>query len=170
MTMKKIVIINSSPRKNGNCDLLCTEFGRAAVMNGENEVVRIDLMEKDYDYYGEELPEDDMASVAHALMDSNVIVLATPLYFYNMSGQLKVFMDRLLPYFLDIQDKDFYFFLTAATPKAAMESAVDSLYGFTDSLPGANVKGVVYGYSVSGKGDILSHPAMREVLKIASEL
>lgn len=39
--MKKIIVVNSSPRENGNCDLLCTEFIRGASENPENQIVRI---------------------------------------------------------------------------------------------------------------------------------
>lgn len=168
--MKKIVIVNSSPRVGGNCGILCDEFGRVACMTEGNEVTRVDLRDEDFDYYREEEPQDGFAALAEKLMESDVIVLATPVYFYNMSGQLKVFMDRLLPYFSRIQDKDFYFILTAATPRSTMDPAVESMKGFTDSLPGAQVKDVIFGHNLAKKGDVLTHPAIREVLEIAANL
>lgn len=166
--MKKVLIVNSSPREQGNCEILCDEFGRGVVMHDGNEVTRINLKNSKYDFLREEnQAQDDVDNIVHQMMDANVIVLATPVYFYNMSGQLKVLIDRMMPYFSQIRDKDFYFILTAAIGKKAMEAAVDALCGFTDSLPGANVKEVIYGYGVSEKGDIYKHPAMRDAYNAA---
>jgi multimeric flavodoxin WrbA len=167
--MKKVLIVNSSPREQGNCSILCDEFGRGVVMNEGNEVNRIDLNKSNYDFFREnQEEEDDILNIAHQMMDANVIVLATPVYFYNMSGQLKVLIDRMMPYFTQIHDKDFYFILTAAISRSAMESAVDSLYGFTDSLNNCDVKSVIYGYGVNEKGDIYNHPALQEAYRIAA--
>lgn len=168
--MKKIVIINSSPREGGNCDLLCTQFTNGASLNPDNQIVRINLKDQNFDYYREEQESDDADQAAKELMDSNVIVLATPVYFYNMSGMMKTFIDRMTPYFSQISGKDFYFLLTAAINRSEMEHTVESLYGFTDSLPDSNVRAVVYGSNVSQKGDILHHPAYKEVLELASQL
>lgn len=167
--MKKIVIVNSSPRINGNCDILCSEFGRGAVNVG-NEVVRINLKDQDFDFYAEEQRPDDIEGLAHELMDANVIVLATPVYFYSMSGQMKTFIDRMMPYFSDLHDKDFYFILTSAVNKKEMEPTAESLYGFTDCLPDSNVVHVTYGANVSQKGDIMNTPAFKEVFEIASKI
>ncbi len=166
--MKKIVIINSSPRTDGNCDLLCAQFYKGASQNPDNQIVRINLKDKDFDFFREEQDADDADLAAKELLDSNVIVLATPVYFYNMSGMMKTFIDRMTPYFGQLGGKDFYFILTAAINRSEMEQTVDSLYGFTDSVPDSNVVGVVYGSNVSRKGDILNHPAYQEVFELAS--
>lgn len=168
--MKKIVIINSSPRVHGNCDILCSEFGRGAVMNEGNEVVRIDLKDADIDYYREEQREDDLAAIADQMVAANVIVLATPVYFYNMSGQMKTFIDRMMPYFSGMSAKDFYFILTAAINRKEMEPTVDSLLGFTDSIPDSRLVHVIYGSNVSQKGDIMDHPAYKEAFEVASQI
>lgn len=168
--MKKILIINSSPRDNGNCAILCDEFGRGAITNTDNEVSRIDLRSTNMNFYQEEQPEDDIAGIAHQIADSNVIVLATPVYFYNMSGQLKTFIDRMMPYFNEVQDKDFYYILTAAVNRREMESTAEALNGFTDSLPGSNVRYVIYAHNVSNKGDVLNRQAMQEAFQVASRI
>lgn len=168
--MKKIVIINSSPREHGNCDILCSEFGRGAVMHEGNEVVRIDLKDADMDFYREKQNEDDLDSIAHELIEANVIVLATPVYFYNMSGQMKTFIDRMLPYFMSMSSKDFYFILTAAVNRKEMESTVDALSGFTDSIPDSRLVGVIYGSNISQKGEVVDRPAYKEAFEIASHI
>lgn len=168
--MKKIVIVNSSPRVHGNCDILCSEFGRGALMNAENEVVRIDLKDADMDFYREEQEADDLDRIAEQLLSSNVIVLATPVYFYNMSGLMKTFIDRMMPYFTQLGGKDFYFILTAAINRSEMEATVDSLCGFTDSLPDSNVVHVIYANNVSDKGAVMQHPAFSEAFETASRI
>lgn len=168
--MKKIVIVNSSPTRGGNCDLLCMQFSKGAATTPENEITLIDLKDQQFDFLREDQAEDDADKAAQALIDSNVIVLATPIYFYNMSGMLKAFMDRMTPYFSQISGKDFYFILTAAINRSEMESTVESLYGFTDSLPDSKVVRTIYGFNVSRKGDILAHPAYQEVFDVASQI
>lgn len=167
--MKKIVIVNSSPRTNGNCDILCTEFGRGAMVGG-NEVVRFDLKDKNIDCYREDNKADDADQIAQEMIASNVIVLATPVYFYNMSGSMKTLIDRMMPYFSSMGGKDFYFILTAAINRKEMEQTVDSLCGFTDSLPDSNLVHVIYGSNVSQKGDVLNHPAFREAYEVAMKI
>lgn len=169
-SMKKIVIVNSSPTRGGNCDLLCMQFSKGAATTPENEITLIDLKDQQFDFLREDQVEDDADKAARALIDSNVIVLATPVYFYNMSGMLKAFIDRMTPYFSQISGKDFYFILTAAINRSEMESTVESLYGFTDSLPDSNVVRTIYGFNVSRKGDVLAHPAYQEVFDIASQI
>lgn len=168
--MKKIVIVNSSPRVSGNCDLLCSEFGRGALTNQENQVIRIDLKDAAIDFYREEQQEDDITQIAAQLLDSNVIVLATPVYFYNMSGLMKTFIDRMMPYFSEMSGKEFYFILTAAINRSEMEPTVDSLLGFTDSLPDSRVTHVIYANNVSEKGAVMNHPAFAEAFEIASRI
>ena len=45
------------------------------------------------------------------MVDADVIVLATPVYFYSMAGQLKVFIDRCVPRYTEMANKEFYLFL-----------------------------------------------------------
>jgi multimeric flavodoxin WrbA len=48
-----------------------------------------------YSYSREGLPLDDFSKIAKSLPDYDVIIFATPVYWYCMSGQMKVFFDRL---------------------------------------------------------------------------
>ena len=54
------------------------------------------------------------------MVDADVIVLATPVYFYSMAGQLKVFIDRCVPRYTEMANKEFYFILTAADTNEKM--------------------------------------------------
>ena len=165
---KKVLILAGSPRKNGNSDILCDEFARGAEEAGQ-QVRKIYV----HDLHiggcmacyacrgaGVCVQKDGMAEVLDALIEADVIVLATPVYFYSMDGQLKTLIDRTLPRYTEIQNKDFYFIATAAAGKRAMERTMDALRGFTDCLPGAEVKGLIYGSGVYQKGEVQDTPAM----------
>lgn len=102
---KKIVILNGSPRKNGNTAALAAEFTRGAKEAG-NTVMEFFLDGMDIHgckgcfggHSSRECPcvqKDDMDKIYPAVRDCDVIVLATPLYYWNMSGQIRTAIDRL---------------------------------------------------------------------------
>ena len=94
--MKKILILSSSPRRGGNSDTLCDEFMQGALASG-NEVEKIFLRDKTIhpclgcsvcSQYHKPCPQkDDAPGIIAKMMDAQVIVLATPVYFYTMSAQ-----------------------------------------------------------------------------------
>ncbi len=168
--MKKVLIISGSPRKNGNSDILCDEFEKGASEAG-HQVEKIRLQEKKIGYCmacyycrntKECVQKDDMTEIIEKLIGADVIVLATPVYFYSMDGQLKTMIDRVLPRYTEVANKDFYFIATAAAGRRAMERTMDSMRGFTDCLPGADVKNMIYGEGTYQKGEVIGTPAMRE--------
>ena len=102
---KKIVILNGSPRKNGNTSALTAQFTRGALESG-NTVTEFHLNEmnihgclgccrggKDSD--SPCVQKDDMVKIYPLYRDADVVVLATPLYYWTISGQLKTAFDRL---------------------------------------------------------------------------
>lgn len=102
---KKIVILNGSPRKNGNTSALVTEFMKGAEESG-NIVTEFFLDRMNIHgckgcfggHSGRECPcvqKDDMDKIYPAVRDCDVIVFATPLYYWNMSGQIRTAIDRL---------------------------------------------------------------------------
>lgn len=106
--------------------------------------------------------KDDMKSILEKMIQSDIIVLSTPVYFYSMNGQLKTLIDRTLPRYTEIINKDFYFIATAAEEKDAMERTIDAMRGFTDCLPGAKIKCAIYGSGAWQLGDIRNNKAMKE--------
>ena len=102
----KIVAINGSPKgKASNTNVMVTAFLKGAQAAGA-ETVNVFLGEKNIKYCqgcyscwtktpGKCATDDEMAEVLPLMAGAHVIVLATPLYFLNISGTLKVFMDRL---------------------------------------------------------------------------
>ena len=73
-----------------------------------------------------------MAEILDKMVAADVIVLATPVYFYTMDGQMKTLIDRTVPRYTEMTDKEFYYIMTAAdTERANLEKTVEGLRGFT---------------------------------------
>ena len=161
--MKNVMIISASPRKNGNSDILCTNFKNGALAAGHN-VEKIDLRDKNIGYcigcysctkLGKCFQNDDMNELAKKLENADVIVLATPVYFYSMDAQLKTFIDRTVQNYTKIR-ADIYIMATAWDPNTVnLESTVEAVRGFSrDCLEECPEKGVIIAGGVSEKGDI----------------
>lgn len=89
------------------------------------------------------------------MINADVIVMSTPVYFYAMCGQMKTFIDRCCAKYTKIIGKDFYFIMTAAdNNKSALERTVEEFRGFLDCLEGAREKGIIYGTGVWQKGEV----------------
>ncbi|WP_243373396.1 flavodoxin family protein [Geotalea sp. SG265] len=167
---KKVLVLSGSPRKNGNSELLCDQFMRGATEAG-HQVEKINVREKRINYCtacdacqrngGTCVQKDDMAEILDMMIQADVIVMATPVYFYTMNAQLKTLIDRTYARYTEISNKDFYFLMTAAVGnKSLLERTLESLRGFTSCLSGAKEKGVIYGTGAWNAGDIRKSPAM----------
>ena len=170
--MKNILIISSSPRRNGNSDLLCDRFAEGAKDAG-NSVEKIFLADYSINYCRgcgvcntthKCVQKDDMARILDKMVSADVIVLSTPVYFYSVCGQMKTFIDRTVPRYTEISDKDFYFIMTAAdTNKQNLERTLETFRGFTeDCLDGAKEAGIIYGTGAWHTGEIKSVKAYNE--------
>lgn len=153
--MKKVLIINSTPRGGGNSEMLCGEFARGAKESG-NKVEIVNLRECKIGFCvgcfscaltGKCFQNDDMEIILGKMQDSDVIVLATPVYFYSMTAQLKIFIDRCTPKYEQLINKEFYYIITAAdTSQTNCEKVIDAIRGFTlDCLNNPIEKGIIYG-------------------------
>ncbi|MBR2188313.1 MAG: flavodoxin family protein [Eubacterium sp.] len=167
----KVLAISASPRKGGNSDLLVDQFLKGAAEAGHvTEKVRFDGLTiwpcKACDYCKTNVRcshIDDMAKIQHQMLTADVIVLATPIYFFSMSGQLKVMIDRCRPKYAEMKNKQFYYILTSANPNAdAVDSTVAGLRGFLRCLPGAQEKGVIHGAGVNSAGEIAGTDVFRQ--------
>ncbi|WP_400203321.1 flavodoxin family protein [Candidatus Methanomassiliicoccus intestinalis] len=168
---KKLLIISSSPRKGGNSDVLCDRFAQGAKEAG-NEVEKVFL--KDYKinyctgcgtcFKGKPCPQkDDADKIVQKMIDADIILMATPVYFYTMCGQMKTFIDRCCARYMEIENKKFYFIMTAADPNmSALKRTLESLRGFTSCLSDIEEKGVIYGTSLTDVGDVLKDNAVLE--------
>ncbi|MGA3010560.1 MAG: flavodoxin family protein [Terracidiphilus sp.] len=176
---KRVLILSSSPRKHGNSETLCDRFMEGAT-EASHQVEKVVLAEKKINYCtgcyackktGRCAQKDDMAQILDSMIAADVIVLATPVYFYTMCAQMKTAIDRTVAQYTKITNKDFYFIVTAAdSNKAALERTIEGFRGFTSCLPGAKEKGVVYGAGAWQIGDILTSRAMKQVYEMGKAL
>lgn len=178
--MKKVLVLSASPRKGGNSDILCDEFIRGAAEAG-NTAEKIRIAEKQIGYctacYGcsethECIQNDDMKSILDKMLVADVIVLATPVYFYTMCAQMKTFIDRTLPCYEEISGKDFYYIATMAdTDSAAMDRTFEGLRGFSlECLTGTREKGVIYGSNTWEAGDVKGTAAMKQAYAMGKKV
>ena len=111
--------------------------------------------------------KDDMADILSKMISTDIIVLATPIYFYTMCGQMKTLIDRTCARYTEIKNKDFYFIITAADEnKQAMERTIEEFRGFTTCLDVPNEKGIIYGTGAWNIGDIKGSNAMNQAFEM----
>ncbi|MPM23908.1 putative NAD(P)H-dependent FMN-containing oxidoreductase YwqN [bioreactor metagenome] len=169
---KKVFVVSASPRKGGNSDTLCDEFVRGAREAG-NDTEKVFLGDHTIRYCTgcrrcsrthRCVQKDDMAQILEKMVAADVIVLATPVYFCTMNAQMKTLIDRTVPRYTELKDKDFYFIVTAAdASQAATERTISGFRGFTeDCLPGTRERGIIYGTGVRQKGEIQHSPALNQ--------
>ena len=172
---KNVLILSGSPRKNGNSDLLCDEFMKGAIEAG-HQVEKIRVAEKNIGYcracYGCKdtgvcVIKDDMAEVLQKMINCDVLVLASPVYFYSIDAQLKAVIDRSVARWLEVKDKELYYIMTAAdSEKASMETTLACFRGYADCVEGAKEMGVIYGTGVYEKGEVKDTKAMQEAYEM----
>lgn len=176
---KKVLILSGSPRKHGNSDILCDEFKKGAIEGG-NEVDKIFLRDKNINYCtgcyacsktGKCVQKDDMAEILQKMIDADVIVMSTPVYFYTMDSQMKTLIDRTVARYMEIVNKEFYFIATAAVDnEKLMERTIDGFRGFTDCLNSVKEKGVIYGKGVWQTGEVKATKAMTEAYEMGKSV
>lgn len=174
--MKKVLILSGSPRKAGNSDLLCDEFMRGAVDAG-HDVEKIRVSEKKIGfcqgcYYCQKSGgvcaiKDDMAEVLQKMIDADVIVLSSPVYFYSIDAQLKALIDRTVARWEEVKNKELYYIATCADQdKSSQIRTIECFRGYADCIDGAVEKGVIYGTGVYRKGEIKNSPAFSEAYQM----
>ncbi len=107
--------------------------------------------------------KDDMAEILDKMIHADVIVMATPVYFYTMNALLKTVIDRTYARYTGVSNKEMCFIMTAAVGnKDLLEQTLESFRGFTACLTGAKEKGVIYGTGAWNIGNIANSQAMGE--------
>lgn len=168
---KTILIVSASPRKGGNSDLLCDEFMRGAREAG-HEVEKIRLSEAKINYctgcctcigkQGSCVQQDPMNDILAKILAADIMVLASPVYFHAMNGQMKTFIDRACPIYSLARDKEVYFILAAAGGKTEIERAAQSFRVFTNSLSNITERGIISITGVWDVGGVHDTPAMKQ--------
>lgn len=176
---KSVLILSGSPRKRGNSDILCDEFARGAAEAG-HRVEKIRVAERNIGYCracyacretGSCVIRDDMAEILQKMIDCDVMVMASPVYFYAIDAQLKAVIDRSVARWTEVRGKEFYYIVTAADgERAAAETTVACLRGYADCVEDAKEMGVIYGMGVSEKGEVIRTKAMAEAYEMGRKV
>ncbi len=172
----RTLFILGSPRKNSNTEILARSCGDELLrLGGEVDYLRL--------HQKEILPcrgcggceknghcvikNDDMATLYKKVDDAECIVVVSPVYFYGLTAQTKLFIDRFQPYWtrkylLDesVEEKSksgFYIGCAATSGKRVFEGCILTVKCFFDSL-NASYEGELVVRKVDGRGDIVEHP------------
>ena len=167
---KKVLILSGSPRKGGNSDLLCDEFLRGAAEAG-HAVEKIFIHDKKIGYCnacyacrdtGVCVIKDGMSEVLDKMAWADVIVMASPVYFYSIDAQMKAVIDRTLAQWTKLPDKEFYYIMTAADEdQSAMDTTLACFRGFAVCLKNAKEKGVLCATGVYEAGAVRNTAHMK---------
>jgi multimeric flavodoxin WrbA len=177
---KKVLIISASPRRGGNSDILCDQFVLGAKEAGHN-VEKVFLRDKDIKYCtgcyvcektkGVCAYKDDMPELLDKIIQSDILILSTPVYFYCMSAQLKTVIDRTVARYTEIKDKDAYLIATAGESEMkAMEGTISSFRGFLDCLENIREAGLILGHGIHELGEVRKKPAMMQAYEAGKKV
>lgn len=177
---KKVLIISSSLRKGGNSEALAAAFAKGAQEAG-NEVETVFLREKQLGFcrgclaclkLGHCVIADDAVYIAAKMHDADVLVFATPVYYYSVSGQLKTMLDRANPLFdTDYAFTEAYLLATAAEDEPqTVSGTVTAVQGWVDCFDRCELAGTVFAGGVNDVGDIDGHPALQEAYELGNNI
>jgi multimeric flavodoxin WrbA len=184
--MKKVLVVMGSPRKNGNSATLAQNVIAGAKNNGAEvdsyylhgmDIKPCDACEACRRNNSEEcVIDDDMQELYHKLREADALVIASPIYYFTVSAQTKLFIDRW--YALGkgkasaLNSKQIGIILTYEDTDPFTSGAVNALRTFQDvfSYLGASIIAMVYGRA-SQAGEIKgNHDLMDEAYKLGQEL
>lgn len=105
---------------------------------------------------------DDADAIGQQIHDADVVVWATPVYYYSVSGQMKTMIDRSNPvYGTDYKFRDVYLLASAAEDEpTTADGAVTALKGWVACFERSRLAGVVFAGGVNERGDIAGHPSL----------
>ena len=177
---KKVLVISTSLRPRSNSEALADEFVRGAAEAG-HEVEKISLRGKQIAFCKgcmacQQLKtcaiKDDMIPIIQQMHDADIIAFATPIYYYEMSGQMKTLIDRANAlYASDYHFRDVYMLTAAAEDEPGVpERAIHGLGGWIACYPKARLAGSVFAGGVNDMGEIDGHQALQEAYNMGRHM
>ncbi len=177
---KKVLVISTSPRKGGNSETLAEALILGAVEAG-HEVEKVVLYDKTIGFCkgcfacvktNRCVFHDDADAIAQKMRYADVLVFATPIYYYEMCGQMKTMLDRANPlYESDYAFQDVYMLSTAAEEEESAPSRAEAgLQGWIECFPRARMAGTVFAGGVNDRGEIEGHPALQEAYEMGKRM
>ena len=170
--MKKVVVISTSMRAGSNSQVLAEKFAEGAKNEG-NEVEFISLRGKEIKFcvgclacqkLGACVIKDDVPAIMESVLNADVVCWATPIYYYEMSGQMKTLIDRMnAMYPKDYKFRDIYLLTTAAEDEAETPKRAEAgLTGWTECYPKSRLAGTLFCGGVTMPRDIEGNGKLKE--------
>jgi len=176
---KKVLILSGSPRKGGNSDTLCNQFALGATEAGHS-VQKVNVAQKSIGFCrgcyacestGKCVINDDMGELLQQIVDADVLVLASPVYFYSIDAQLKAVIDRTVARWLEVKNKEFYYIVTAADEELeSAQTTIACFRGYADCVEGAVERGIIYGMGNHQLGEVKGKPVMTEAYQMGKNV
>ena len=108
-----------------------------------------------------------MTEVLQKIIDADVIVLSSPVYFYSIDAQLKTVIDRTVARWTEVKDKEFYYIVTCADEeRESQERNIECFRGYADCVESAMEKGIIYATGVYQPGEIRNSPSFAEAYEM----
>ena len=178
--MKKIIVISTSLRNGSNSDMLADHFIDGAKSAG-NDVEKISLVGKNIQFckgcmacqkMGRCTIKDDVNDIMAKVLQADVVVWATPIYYYEMSGQMKTLIDRMnAMYEQDYQFRDIYLLTTAAEDEAETPKRAETgLTGWIDCYPKSRLAGTLFCGGVNDAREIQGNPKLLEAYEMGKHI
>lgn len=170
--MKNIVVISTSIRTGSNSEMLADKFIEGATAAGHH-VEKISLKGKNIIFckgclacqkIGKCVIDDDANAIMRQVLNADVVCWATPIYYYEMSGQMKTLIDRMnAMYSLDYKFRDIYMLSTAAEDEPEVSKRAEAgLSGWIDCYPKCHLAGTLFCGGVNDGRDIDGNAKLQE--------
>lgn len=183
--MSKILILNGSPRPKGNTVRLIDAFAEGA-QNMGHTVYRFDLQKMDIhgclgcccggkDSLSPCVQKDDMIQIYPKYEQADIVVLASPMYYWGLTGQLKCAFDRLFAVaetdsnYANPSKKCIMLMAAEGNTEDNFEPIKHYYRALLSHMGWTNI-GEVYAGGVFHVGDINGHPALQEALKLGMSI
>ncbi len=161
--MSSVLVISTSLRAKSNSDIL-TECLIAGAEDAGHEVEHISMKGKDLKFCigclacqktQKCVQKDDAVWIAEKVKEADTLVFATPIYYYEMSGQMKTLLDRMNPLFpSDYRFRRVYMLMTATEDEDYVpEKAISGLQGWVDCFEKAELAGTLFCGGISDPGE-----------------
>lgn len=177
---KKILIISSSLRTGSNSEALALAFANGA-QNAGHTVETVSLKGRNIafcrgclacQHSGRCVIGDDAPAIAEKMKNADVLVFATPVYYYGMSGQLKTMLDRANQLFAsDYAFRSVYLLMTAAEDEPHTSQGTEAgIRWWAECFEKAHFAGSVFAGGVTGAGSISGHPALQQAYLLGASV
>ena len=178
--MKKVLVISSSLRMNSNSERLAVSFSGGAKSAGHESEV-ISLRDKEIKFCigclacqktQRCIMHDDADTIREKMLHADVLVFATPIYYYEMSGILKTLLDRANPlYSSDYRFREIYALATAAEDEVHVpEKAFSGIKGWVDCFEKAKLVGTLFCGGVTAPGEINNNSKLKEAYEMGRNI